>query len=762
MSGFSNIRPELIRAFTSEADVQIETVLTSLLAMESATADEQMSLIEDSFRQIHNLKGSARSVGLTGFASFCHPIEDLFSALKRKELALSADAVHWLISTIKKLKTALADTSCEPSEEEITSLKRECAARLVGQITEGNNQTVTGATQPRPVERRKTNRDRRLSSAKAEEIRVSASKLESILQRAEEMIPTRLMATQQAQILLELSEKIEQDMRSYKPQETMVALGLSEIEALIEPGATARELTVWKYLKEVLGSQSRLLNQLRSDSHEIARRAAELAYINQIAVSEIIEDSRNLLMMPCATVFDALPMMVRELSLELGKQVDLSMDGLEIELDRRILNGLRDPINHLVRNCLDHGIESPAERSSVGKPTSGSLSIRVQQLSGGKIEIRIADDGHGIDRDKLCLAALKSSVIIESEANSMSEEEKLMLMFRSSVTTSNIVTEISGRGIGMAVVQDNVVKLGGRLEVVSEVGQGTAFSLILPVALATFSGIQISVGGRIFILPSHEIGRVVRISPDQVSLLHGTIPCVCIDEEWIPLCSLHTLLNLDKTDKQGDDSSCLTAIVLGEAKHRMAMVVDDIRDEQEVLVKPLGPSFSSLPIYLGVSLMGDGKLAPVLNARELVMFRERNKTIGEKQETEIVSKSSAPHAVQKRVLVVDDTLTARMLLSQIFESAGFVTEVAVDGAHAIQQIERSHFDLVVTDLEMPEINGFELTKMIRARLAVPIIIVTSKSSKEDREKAVRAGASAYFVKGSFDHTNLLEVAARLL
>lgn len=297
---------------------------------------------------------------------------------------------------------------------------------------------------------------------------------------------------------------------------------------------------------------------------------------------------------------------------------------------------------------------------------------------------------------------------------------------------------------------------------VSEVGKGTAFSLVLPVALATFSGIQISVGGRIFILPSHEIGRVVRISQEQVSLLNGTFPCVCIDEEWIPLCSLSALLSLEKTDRLADDSSSLTAIVLGEAKHRMAMVVDDIRDEQEVLVKPLGPSFSSLPIYLGVSLMGDGKLAPVLNVRELVVFRERNKPIGEKLDSEIVSKASTADAIQKRVLVVDDTLTARMLLSQIFESAGFLTEVAVDGAHAIQQIERSHFDLVVTDLEMPEMNGFELTKIIRERLAVPIIIVTSKSTKEDREKAVRAGASAYFVKGSFDHTNLLEVAARLL
>jgi two-component system chemotaxis sensor kinase CheA len=457
-------------------------------------------------------------------------------------------------------------------------------------------------------------------------------------------------------------------------------------------------------------------------------------------------------------------MMVRQLSRDLEKEVELEIVGQEIELDKRILAGLRDPLVHLIRNSVDHGIELPDVRLAQGKARRGKLSLAVNQLGGGLVEFIISDDGSGIDCQEICRVAQQSGMLTEEEILAMSEEEKLMLIFRSSLSTSRIVTEISGRGLGMAVVEENVAKLGGRLKVLSEVGIGTQIVLTLPAALATFSGLQVSVSAKTFLLPCTGIDRVLRVPKSSVSLVEGEFPSFILDDRLVPICFLGDLLQLERVSWSDTVEEHFNIVLIGEGEHSVAFVVDTVSEEQEVLLKPLGAPFHGLSIYLGVTLLGIGKLAPVLNPRELINVYLRQRTAGSGSIALFEQADAKSPAVrsQKSVLVVDDTLTARMLLTNILASGGFAVTTAGDGVEALAIMANTNFDLVITDLEMPNMNGFELTQAIKQLSSTPVIIVTSMSSREERERGVAVGANAYFVKGSFDQTNLLEVIAALI
>ncbi|MGH8863600.1 MAG: hybrid sensor histidine kinase/response regulator, partial [Burkholderiales bacterium] len=474
-------------------------------------------------------------------------------------------------------------------------------------------------------------------------------------------------------------------------------------------------------------------------------------------VDGLLEDMKKVLMLPISSALEMFPKMVRDLSRDKGKDVKLVVAGGEIEIDRRILEEVRDPLVHLIRNCIDHGVETPEVRQGANKPPQGTVTLAMTQRNGNKIEILVSDDGAGIDLSKVREAARKLGLVAPEDAN---RPALLPLVFQSGVSTAPIITDLSGRGLGLAIVREKVEKLGGIVSVETDPGRGTSFHIVLPLTLATFRGVHVRVNDQQFVLPSTHVEQGVRLKREVIKTVENreTIPW---KGEAVALVRLADVLELPRMRAEGAANDIVQAIILGSASQRIAFGVDEILSEQEVLVKPLGKQLSRVRNIAGATVLGTGKAVPILNVADLLRSAVKIAAApmairGDKQEVVVETKS---------ILVVEDSITSRALLQSILESAGYKVVTAVDGIDGLTRLKTEHLDLVVSDVEMPRMNGFDLTVKIRADKALaqlPVILVTALESREHRELGVDAGANAYIVKSSFDQSDLLETVRRLV
>ena len=477
-------------------------------------------------------------------------------------------------------------------------------------------------------------------------------------------------------------------------------------------------------------------------------------------VDDLLEDSKKLLLLPFATLAAPFPKLVRDLCRDQGKEADLVIHGEEVEIDKRILEEMKDPLIHLLRNCVDHGIETPDERRRLGKPSRATITLAVSQVNGSKVELLVSDDGAGIDTDKVKESAVRHGLISAEEAARLDEPEARALIFQSEVSTSPIITRLSGRGLGLAIVREKAEKLGGEVSVESRPGLGTAFRIVMPATRATFRGILVEAAGRLLVVPTVQVERVARARPDDVQTVEGR-ETISFDGRAVALVQLADALELPPVERKDTPSAGVTVIVLGSGEQRIAFAVDAVLDEQEVLVKPLVKPLSRVRNVAAATVLGSGKVAPILNVADLL--KSARKVAGAQAR---VAAGTAPAPAETRtILVAEDSITSRMLLKGILESAGYNVKIAVDGMEAFTLLRAERFDLVVSDVEMPRLNGFDLTARIRAdkKLAeLPVVLVTALETREDRERGIDVGANAYLVKSSFDQSNLLEAVRRLI
>jgi two-component system chemotaxis sensor kinase CheA len=480
-------------------------------------------------------------------------------------------------------------------------------------------------------------------------------------------------------------------------------------------------------------------------------------------VDTFLDSTKELLMMPCAALFQVFPKLVRDVARDLGKDVEFSMSGVEVELDRRILAQLRDPLVHLLRNAIDHGVGTPEERASAGKGPKATLTLSVNQADAGMVEIIVADDGKGIDPASVKASALKQGVITEAEAASMSNDEAINLIFQSALSTAKIITEISGRGLGLAIVKENIGNLGGKLVVETQKGRGTIFRMLLPVTVATFTGVLLEVRKTIVTIPKARLSRVVRVNASEIKTVEGR-DVFSLNGTVIPLVRLADLLDIPAIEGEDNYDMLLVAVAF-TGDSLLGLIVDEILEEQDVLVKNLGRPLLRVRNVSGVTILRTGEAVPVLNVTDL--GKSARRAIG--RVGSLTSTMQEPRR-KKRILVVDDTITSRMLMKNIMEAAGYEARTATDGIEAFatltQALTDEPFDLMLCDVEMPRMNGLELTKRLRQDTQLgdlPVVLLTSLGSKEDRERGVQAGANAYFVKSSgFDQSSLLSVIKRLV
>jgi two-component system chemotaxis sensor kinase CheA len=432
------------------------------------------------------------------------------------------------------------------------------------------------------------------------------------------------------------------------------------------------------------------------------------------------------------------------------------MQGCDLEIDKRILQEIKDPLIHLIRNSIDHGIETKETRKQKNKPEKGSLRINVAQKDSGKIEIVIADDGAGINLDRIKGSALKQGTITEAQAAALSREDALALIFASGITTSSIITTVSGRGLGMAIVREKIEKLGGTISIQTAPDEGTTFIILLPLSLATFRGILIQTAGQVFAVPTMNVERIQKLPLSEVRTVENR-ETIQLNGKAVSLVRLDQVLELSHKPSEEEDTF-INVMILSVGEKYLAFAINEMLYEDEILLKSLGNQLSRVRNISGATVLGSGRVIPILNVSDLIKSALKISAGG-------VRTAAKKEAKTQSILVVEDSITARTLFVNILESAGYNVTAAVDGVDAFTRLSEAGFDLVVSDIEMPRMDGFELTEKIRADKRygeIPVVIVTGLESPEDKKRGIEVGANAYIVKSSFDQSNLLEVVTRLM
>lgn len=741
---------KLQATFRVEAKEHLQVISDGLLELEKTPVPEvQHHIIETVFRAAHSLKGAARAVDFRDIESSCQSLEDVFATWKRQQSAPSLealDALHRDLNIITSKLATPADTVAEVQKTESAFANQPVAAVPVETRPTKSKTSVAKPTPP--VQKTQQNAD------PDETVRVAVTKLETSLLQAEEMLMVKLTARQRSVDLRELSERFDAWRKAWttlEPDVRELRRHLPAQEKRRTSAGLARLLDFfdWSmdYLKLVESQTSALGHTMERDGYHFGK-----------LVDDLMEGSKKLLLLPFATISASLPKLTRDLCRDQGKEADLKIDGDNIEIDKRILEGLKDPLIHLLRNAIDHGIEMPNDRVQQGKPERATIKLEVSQITGNKVRLILSDDGAGIDTTKVKASAVKHGLISAEDAMQLNEAESLSLIFQSAVSTSPMITHVSGRGLGLTIVREKINQLGGEVSVSSELGTGTIFNIIMPTTLANLRGIVIEAAGQIMVVPTTQVEGVTRARQADIQTVEGR-ETISYDGSVLALVHLAEILELPLMERKESLLSGVPAIVLGSGERRVAFAVDAVLDEQEILVKPLRKPLSRVRNVSAVTILGSGQVAPILNIDDLL----KSARLMVKSFPQIAAESAPEKA--KAVLVAEDSITSRMLLKGILESAGYRVKTAVDGMDAFTLLRAEHFDLVVSDVEMPRLNGFDLTARIRAdqKLAnLPVILVTALETRDDRERGLEAGANAYLIKSSFDQGNLIETVQRLI
>jgi two-component system, chemotaxis family, sensor kinase CheA len=765
----------LLATFRVEAEEHVSAISSGLIELEKVSSPERRTeIIETVFREAHSLKGAARSVNLVGIESACQSLEGLFARLKAHEVSLSSDLFDQLHQMADALGALLSGSTTEvaqrdgsrpaqtPDTPEVAKTPPPESGQQGSQLIERNSLATSGTGSRLPSEDIVDPRHFADATGKSQTLRVPMSKVDSLLRQAEEFIPAKATAIQRIVELREIGASLvswEKEWTRVRPQARAIPKSLngghrSNGESRSSNGQTATLSQIGKVLAFLDRNESSL-HSVETKLTALARHLENDRRVLDRRVDDFVEDMKQIATVPFSTLLESFPKFVRDLCRDCGKAADLTIAGSEIEADRRILEEMKDPLIHLVRNCIDHGIETPTQRKARGKPLRATITITISPKKADKVEIVVADDGGGIDVQKVRAAAVKLGAFSSDDAQKMDEQQATPLIFKSGVSTSPIITEVSGRGLGLAIVQEKAEKVGGSVSVETQLGIGTTFRLLLPLTLARFRGVLVRVGENLFVLPTTHVQRVFRVSMDEIRSAENR-ETIQVDGQAASAVRLGDVLAIVQENTAPDPKRKVPAVLLAWAGEQIAFLVDEILDEREVLVKSLGRQLLRVHNIAGATLLGTGKVVPVLNVADLMRSAISMTPVTAIHETEELPKS---------ILVAEDSITARTLLKNILESAGYRVQTAIDGAEALRVLGSESFDLVVSDVEMPRMSGFDLTAKIRAdkRLnSLPVVLVTALDSRQDRERGADVGANAYIVKSSFDQGNLLEVVRRLI
>ncbi len=784
----TRLQERLMTAFLSELDEHARTLNGDLLALEKGLeGPERAERFKGLFRAAHSLKGAARAVNVSLIEEACHRLEEILGAARSGSLLLSAELFALLFEAVDAIEETGVrlreqnDLSNSPlaallprleAAEEVPAETTPSqpivvpSARDVAMGSAGAEAQAVLAAQARPPEmvasapepsvpasrvpssspavegRSERSREGALGESS---VRVPAEKLDWLLSRNGELLVARRRVEVHAQRLMELREHVgrwrEEWRADTKPLMKLLASSAHARETAL-PGRTIDALgRVGEELRQLEKDIDRFAVTMTSDHRQFAR-----------AASLLDDEVRRVRMLPFAQSCQGLDRIVRDLALAVGKHVELVVEGGDVELDRSVLEGLKDPLIQLVRNAVDHGVETPDRRRAAGKPATARVTVSAS-LRGTLVEVVVADDGAGIDRDGLRRQAAK-----RGHDAPAADRDLIDMIFLPGFSTAPLITNISGRGVGLDVVKSRVEGLHGTIGTVSEPGQGTRFTLSVPLTLTTLRVLLVRASGQSFALASAHVWKLVRVDPRDLRPIKGREMWVR-DGSPLPVALLSDVLGLAAGEPPPRDAK-LPGLIMVTGDRRMLFVVDELIAEQEIIIKGMGHRFRRLRFFSGATILPDGDVALVLNAPGLL-----HAALGRNSGLTTSRPAHSLALTRKRLLVVDDSLTTRTLEKSILEAAGYEVAVAVDGEAGWKALQEQGADLLVSDIEMPRMDGFALTETVRRSERfgeLPVILLSSRASDVDKARGIEVGANAYIVKGAFEQTELLATIAQLL
>lgn len=728
--------------FRIDAESQTHALTAGLLALEQDPRRAEQ--LEACMRAAHSLKGAARIVEIQPGVTVAHAMEDVFVAAQNGRVLLGRAQIDLLLQGVDLLSAIAASPDLESGSRDpewqaeadriATALIHAAAVSTV----EVPLSTVTPAPVPAAIE--DDAHERREPADRA--LRVSAENLNRLLDLAGESLVESRWLRPFGQSLLRLKRLQREAARAIDTLQAALP-----VQLLDERARTALSEAQQRIL-ECRQHLSERLSELEASDHQ----ATTLAH-------RLYDQALMVRMRPFADGATPFPRMVRDLARSLGKQARLEIIGDRTQVDRDILEKLDAPLGHLLRNAVDHGIETPDERIAAGKPAEGVIRLEASH-NAGSLQIIISDDGHGIDPERIREAVISRGLANGDMAAKLSDSELLEFLFLPGFTMKDDVTEISGRGVGLDVVQDMIRQVRGLVRITSQPGAGTRFKLELPLTLSVLRALLVEIGGEPYAFPFAHIVRAAKLPKDQVQILEGR-QHFSLDGQQVGLVTAHQILGCGEPDHEAGE---LCVVLLGSANNLYGLVVDRFLGGRELVVQPLDPRLGKIKDISAAALMEDGTPLLIVDAEDMVRSMEKlsstdrlaqvRREAGREGETR-----------RKRVLIVDDSFTVRELQRKLLDHHGYEVDVAVDGVDGWNALRGGHFDLVVSDIDMPRMDGIELVGRIRedARLkSLPVMVLSYKDREEDRQRGLEAGADYYLTKGSYQSDALLGAVVDLI
>jgi two-component system, chemotaxis family, sensor kinase CheA len=729
----------LIEIFSSEQAEHLGRIRGLLEVLANSSADVDSSALDELQRRAHTLKGAAHAVGLEPTEAIVHRLETVFAKVRWGDAAQATKARALIEHTLEAVEDILAAALAERDLPDVADLQRALEAFPSEQFP----LDAPAPLQAVPTQPAISSSIGLPPSGESDLVRVSASRIDQLVQSSSELLIATGWKTDAESLFARHAQHLDELRKDWQQLRHGARSGLPGDDS----GELQRADACLKYIDRELVS-------LRLQAH--AAVAAWDLRTNEIRrrAQDLYDDACGVRMTPAETVFAGSGSLVRDLAHQENKRVEFRAEGLDTQADRMVLQALKDPVLHLLRNAVSHGAEPEAERAAAGKGPIASVRMRIY-ARGDRLNLTIEDDGRGINESAVIEEATRRGLIPGSSEAASQNVAKLLLL--PGLSTARQITNLSGRGLGLAIVQEAVTRLQGDLSIRAAPAGGTMVSITVPLAMSTQRVLLVNAAEYCFAIATSFLERLLRVDLSAIHLIEGR-ESIIVDSEAIPLVRLVDLLNLPLKNAAREETRKLDVFVASANDVRFAVVVDALLDERDAIIKDIGLPGSKSGFAAGAIPLDDGAVAMVLNVPELFLHRDK-RTLSK---TFLIAE---PKKKTVSILVVDDSLTTRSLERSILEAHGYKVRVAVDGLQALEQIHLEKPDLVISDVMMPRMTGFELLDQIKGDASIkdlPVILVTSLESPEEQGRGLELGADAYIVKNRFDQGELLRIVRQIV
>lgn len=742
----------LLETFLVEFEERLQSMSRGLLALEASapgTPDREKHL-QELMRNAHSLKGAARAVEVSLIEKSCHHLEEILAAVRQNPLLLEQHLIQLLFGVLD----GLADSGKLLRKQEpldgsllfgvtlememfIESTIRPLGKPAAPPVPTAAPASPTARTEPGADAESATTTDTPI-------VRIHTEKLDVLLTRSGELLAARQHLRLTGEQFSNVADSLRQLESEWRRRgQGVAAIGHSVGHTATHGSDPLVEQTPAR-LAAILSEVERLRLAFRQDLRQLEHTGSALD-----------QQVSRIRMLPFSHACVGFDRMVRDLARNAGKDIELRIEGGDVELDRSVLDALKDPLRHLIRNSIDHGIERPEDRKRNKKPARGTITASAT-LRGGQVAIVIADDGQGLLVESIRKRAQKLGMPIPD-----TDQKVIDAIFTPGFSTAaDSVSMISGRGIGLDVVRSQIKSLHGEVDVTFVPGKGTQFRLTVPLTLTLLRVLFVRAADQTFVISNNYVHKLLRLRQSEVIWI-GERPMIIVDNQPVHLESFAHALSLPQPEIRSWQGK-RPVVVLRSEQRTAAFLVDDLLAEQEVTVKSLGSRIKRIRNIAGAVIMPDGQVGLTVHVADLLHSETVDDALGSLRRG---GGHDGAERKQRRILVVDDSVTTRSLERSLLESAGFQVELAADGVQAWDRIQSGGIDLVLSDVDMPLLNGFQLTQTIRKSeqfRKLPVILITSNDDQRSRDRGIEAGASAYMTKGTFDQSVLLSMIEQLI